>query len=88
MSRYASITPAIEEMVTDQIYRRIHWLRRNTGETEANRLITYVADWSQSVDGDTEVTPGYVSGLLWELIEAGELDIDKYGAVTVARTTV
>jgi hypothetical protein len=84
VNEYMSIAGAIEDAVIIQIYERIERMIRFDGQSPASSLIKAVAAHFRIEDKRPEVTPGYVSALLWEEINSGKIDIDKYGVVSVA----
>jgi hypothetical protein len=85
MSLYLSMAPAIEDMVIEKIYEKVASLLKYDGQAQANWMVALVQQRCVDQDVNTPVTPGYITGLLWEQIEAGKINIDKYGMLTLAR---
>jgi hypothetical protein len=82
------IARAIEEVVIEEIYDRIARMKHFDGRAPAPWMIQCVVEQFASKRKESEITPGYVSGLLWMLIDDGKIEIDKYGMVTVVPALV
>jgi hypothetical protein len=82
VNQFYSIAPAIEDKVVAQIFEEMDGLLEYEPDAQGHQVVRMVVSHFSTKERNDDVTPGYVSGLLWELIADDQLRIDKFGAIS------
>lgn len=71
------------DAVVNQIYVQLDRMLQYESRVQGSWLVQVVSTYfCPSLMAEPDVDPGQVSWYLWEEINAGRIDIDKYGGVT------